>query len=684
MSRHSSLCVGHVWHNRLAPARHAFRYPAYVYAFDLDELPALDRASRVFGHNRRALVALRDADYLGTGPGALRARLRAALAARPAPGGPLRVEDAARIVLVTSARCGGYVFNPVSFFYCFDAAGALLGIVAEVNNTFGDRHVYVLDRPLSPPGAWPARFEHPKEFHVSPFNDRRGDYLFAFADIRRELDIRVELRRDGAVMFKAGLRGALTPWSDRAVLGTLARYPLTALLTVPRITWQAARLFYQRRLPVYRRPAPAHPLTLRVAPPTRLERLACRLALRFLGRVARGHLTLTLPDGATRAWGDPATGRAAALRVRDWRFFGRLVFDGDTGFGESFMAGEWDSPDATALLMLLAENMDTVDDRRLWSSWLGRAGNRLRHALRRNTTRMSRRNIREHYDLSNAFFSLWLDPTMMYSCAIFESPGDTLEQAQRRRLARIIARARIRPGHHVLEIGSGWGGFALAAARQTGCRVTSITLSERQLEFARARARAEGLDQRVRFELCDYRHMTGAFDRIVSIEMLEAVGHEYYGAFFAQCDRLLKPDGLVFLQVITIPDQRYDDYRRAGDWIQKHIFPGGLLPSLTVLSRAMTRHSRLWVESLENIGPHYARTLREWREAFAARRAELERLGYDEAFQRKWEYYFRYCEAGFATRRINNLHLLLTRSGNPALAEPAAAANDAHFVARSG
>ncbi|MBN2704042.1 MAG: class I SAM-dependent methyltransferase, partial [Pontiellaceae bacterium] len=267
-----------------------------------------------------------------------------------------------------------------------------------------------------------------------------------------------------------------------------------------------------------------------------------------------------------------------------------------------------------------------------------------------------------HYDLGNDFYQLFLDnETMMYSAALFQSPEESLPLAQKRKIHRLAELADIREDHHVLEIGCGWGGFAIETAKQTGCRVTGITISEEQYKFAKKRVAQEGLENRVSIELCDYRDLQGRFDRIVSIEMLEAVGHAFYGTFFSTCDRLLNPGGRVALQVITIPDQRYDGYRANPDWIQKHIFPGGMLPSLTELSKAMTQHSAFTVEHLDNIGVYYAETLRRWRSAFEAKREELLQLGYDETFQRKWIYYLCYCEAGFQTRFTNNLHLVLTR-----------------------
>ncbi len=294
---------------------------------------------------------------------------------------------------------------------------------------------------------------------------------------------------------------------------------------------------------------------------------------------------------------------------------------------------------------------------------------KLRYLARRNTLPGSRRNIHRHYDLSNAFFQTFLDDSMAYSCALFSHPGESLEAAQRNKYRSIIEKARIGAGDHVLEIGCGWGGFALEAVRRCGCRVTGITLSRDQHRLARERVREAGLQERIDILFHDYRSIRGRFDKIVSIEMLEAVGHGYFGAFFKRLDRLLAPGGIAVIQVITIPDRRYDAYRRSHDWVRKHIFPGGLLPSLTILTRSMTRHSGLMVDHLENIGDHYALTLAEWHRRFTADRDQAARLGFDRRFQRKWAYYLGTCEAGFRERVLGDLQLVLTREGNRSLSE---------------
>ena len=295
---------------------------------------------------------------------------------------------------------------------------------------------------------------------------------------------------------------------------------------------------------------------------------------------------------------------------------------------------------------------------------LGLLLNRLLNRRKRNSINGSRKNIREHYDLGNSFFSEFLDKRLVYSCGIFRKKSDTLEKAQLNKIHKIIDSAGIRKSDHVLEIGSGWGGFAVETAKRTGCRITSITLSKEQHDYVEALIKRERMEKRVNVELIDYRDMKGSFDRIVSIEMLEAVGHENFASYFKAIDRLLKPDGIAVLQVITTMDHHYKDYRRRIDWIQKHIFPGGHLPSVTALSESMAENSRLYIEALENIGSHYAPTLNEWRRRFSASSENLMALGYDGRFQRKWLYYLYVCEAGFAGRVINDCIITLSRPGN--------------------
>ncbi|MDJ0783508.1 MAG: DUF1365 family protein [Desulfosarcinaceae bacterium] len=659
----SKLYTGHVTHERFHPVRHYLRYPLYVYAFDLAELAALDRRLPLFGTNRRRPVSLHDQDYLAPRAGSIRDKLLEQVAIH------LPAETVARIVMVTSPRLMGYSFNPVSFYYCFSSEDRLLAAVAEVNNTFGEKHIYVL--PVARPNGngFPARFEAKKAFHVSPFNTMGGTYHFSFADIRRELDIAIDLYRDGNHILNARLQGVPRTLTALNQVKTLLRHPVLPLLTIPRIYREAFKLRFRRNLSYHDKPVPRHAMTIRRLPPTGFQRWCRRLTLRHLGRANTGDLSITLPDGRQHRFGRTGTEPRAQLMVNDHRFFSRVVLEADIGLGEAYMHGEWDTEDIPAVLSWFIRNRGTQKDGRFRESLLNQLLEKLRFLSRANTVMGSRRNIRQHYDLSNDFFQTFLDETMAYSCAIFDHPEERLETAQLRKFRAIIDKARLSASDHLLEIGCGWGGFAMEAVRRTGCRVTGITISREQFELARERVRRAGLHDRIHILYQDYRKIEGRFDKIVSIEMLEAVGHAYFGAFFNQLDRLLAPDGIAVLQTITIPDQHYEVYRRSHDWIQKHIFPGGLLPSLTILAQTMTRRSRLMIDHVENIGNHYATTLARWRRRFDANRDTVARLGFDRVFRRKWRYYLGSCEAGFRTRVLGNLQLVLTRQGNRRLME---------------
>lgn len=401
-----------------------------------------------------------------------------------------------------------------------------------------------------------------------------------------------------------------------------------------------------------------------------------RLVLDALAGLTRGCLRLELPEGAVQVIGTAAAGGPIAeIRVRREAFFARCFWSGDIGFAESYLEGEWDSPDLTAVIGHFIRNVEDAPtlsgSRRARAAGLNllRFANRVGHLLRPNTRAIARRNIAQHYDLSNDFFALWLDPSMMYSAARWpaHAPGLTLEEAQREKNDALCRRLRLQPADHVLEIGTGWGGWSIHAARTYGCRVTTVTISREQFEFARRRVREEGLADRVEVQWRDFRDLTGRYDKIVSIEMLEAVGHRHQETFAGVVARLLKPDGLLALQFITCPDSRYGQFRRGVDFIQKHIFPGSLLLSANRMNDLLARAGGFVLHALDDFGPDYARTLRLWREAFRARLDAVRALGFDERFIRKWTYYLCYCEAAFALRNISVVHTLHTRPNNPAL-----------------
>lgn len=652
----SKIYTGALMHERLTPLRHRFDYPVYFFCFDLDELPEIGRRIPFFGYNRFDLFSFYDRDYLQRGPGTLRGKITDLLRTQG-----LDI-NLGKIELVTTARLLGHVFNPASFFYCYDEAGHLRALVTQVNNTFGEMHVYLCTHLTHNAQTGMFHATSDKAFHVSPFFDRTGRYDFVVTLPEAKIDLNVNLYRENKAALLAQMKGTGKPLTKGSLLKTMLCYPLSVFLTLPRIHWQAARLYFQKKLPAYKKPVPSNRMTLRTALPNLRQKLCMTLLFPFFERIVKGRLTLAFPDGTSRVFGGIEPGRDALIQIHHYNFFTRLAKEAGIGLGEGYMEEDWETPDLSAVLNLLIENKPFLEHKNAFFEVLSRWFNRGRHLLRENTIHMSKKNIEAHYDLGNPFYACFLDETWMYSAAFFENDDDDLATAQLRKIHKLIDKAQITADDHVLEVGCGWGSFAIVAAQRTGCRVTGITLSKEQLKLAQERAAAAGVSDRVDFQLCDYRHVTGLYDKIVSIEMLEAVGHEYFDDYFKALDRLLKPEGRIAIQVITIPDDRYESYRMSCDFIQKHIFPGGHLPSLEALEESMRRVSSFRLADREDIGLHYAETLRRWRMRFNAKRAEILKLGYAERLFRAWNYYFSYCEAGFDSKHIHDFQLVLTRS----------------------
>jgi cyclopropane-fatty-acyl-phospholipid synthase len=391
--------------------------------------------------------------------------------------------------------------------------------------------------------------------------------------------------------------------------------------------------------------------------------LAKRVVLRILEKFQEGFLEVVSGEH-TYTGGEPGSELSAVMVIHNERFFSRVVSRGEVGIGESYMDGDWSTPDLPAVLRVGARNLARLQHSNRMVSMLSRWGMRVRHALHDNTLRGSRRNIHAHYDLSNDLFRLFLDPAMAYSSAYFETPEDTLERAQRNKFDRICRKLMLTPNDHLVEVGTGWGGLALHAARQYGCRVTTTTISHQQFEYARELFLQAGLlGSRMEIIEEDYRNLTGQYDKLVSVEMFEAVGLPHYDEFFAACDRVLRPDGAMLLQTITVPDQRFDEYRRNVDWIQTYIFPGVECPAVGEILRSVARCTRMELHHAEEIGQHYARTLAGWREQFLAAAPKVRALGFDERFIRMWEYYLAICEASFRERTLGDYQLLFAKLG---------------------
>jgi cyclopropane-fatty-acyl-phospholipid synthase len=417
-------------------------------------------------------------------------------------------------------------------------------------------------------------------------------------------------------------------------------------------------------------PSETVPLT---RPVYKSKSLSEYFVLKALQKMNKGGLRVNVPDEPSRYFGEPGAPVTARVRIHHPAiFFKQCAFYGDIGLGQAYTEGLWDTDDIKAVIAWFIENLNELQGSNTKSTNIPSVNfltilNWVQHLKRRNSVTMSRRNIAEHYDLGNDFYALWLDPTMTYSSAKFERPDQSLQEAQEAKYEALCQKLHLQPTDHVLEIGCGWGGFALYAAQKYGCRITGVTISQAQANWAKEKIVTAGLQDHITILVEDYRNVTGCYDKIVSIEMLEAVGHQYHSAFFSKCHQVLQPHGLLGVQMITVPDYRYPSLKKSVDWIQRHIFPGSLLLSVGRINQVLLNTSDLFLHDLEDLGNDYARTLATWHQNFNAHVTQVRALGFDEPFLRSWNYYLKYCEAAFATRNISVVQAIYTRPNNKTL-----------------
>lgn len=405
-------------------------------------------------------------------------------------------------------------------------------------------------------------------------------------------------------------------------------------------------------------------LSHRSQAPTQLQRLGRAALTKQLSRLNRGQIEIR-EQGTVERFGSSIarTDLRAHIEIVDPQFWADAAFGGTVGAGESYIHGHWRCDDLTSLVRIMVVNRDVMNE---MEGGLARVSAPLRkglHWLNRNSKEGSKRNIAAHYDLGNDLFRLFLDDTMAYSCGIFERPNATLYEASIAKFDAACRALKLTANDHLLEIGTGWGGLAIYAARNYGCKVTTTTISRAQYEVARERVAAAGLEDRVELLLSDYRDLQGRYDKLVSIEMIEAVGHDFLPSYLAQCSELLKPQGALLLQAITIQDQIYESALRNVDFIQRYVFPGSFIPSITAIADALTNSTDMKITRLDDIGPHYATTLRHWRTAFVANLERVRALGYSEEFTRLWEFYLCYCEGGFLERQLGTVQMLMVKPG---------------------
>lgn len=394
-----------------------------------------------------------------------------------------------------------------------------------------------------------------------------------------------------------------------------------------------------------------------------------KVIIELLSKMNQGTLNLILPTGELVKIGNGLNEIVATIEVKNNYFFKRCVLYGDIGFGEAYVDGDWETDNISNVIKWILLNVDNAptasgSQAQAFALNILKFFNTIYHKKRANSINGSRKNISEHYDLDNNFFGLFLDPTMTYSCAYFKKEGMSLQEAQIEKYERLCEQLKLKPTDHVLEIGSGWGQNAIHIARQYGCKVTTVTISEEQYKLTKERVEKEKLTDKINILLKDYRLIEGKFDKIVSIEMLEAVGHKFLEVYFKKCNDLLKKDGILAIQVITCPDSRYESLKNGVDWIQKHIFPGSLLPSVSTINKAINNTSDMTLVDLKDMGLHYARTLSAWQKEFNQQLSEVKKMGFDERFIRKWNYYFSYCEAAFEMRNIHVMQMVYARPNN--------------------
>lgn len=657
---------GKVFHTRTTPLKHEFEYPVYFYAFNLDKLAEIAKNTPLFSYNKKNITSIFDSDYLNDDPDkTIKEKLFEYLKDK------VNINLINSVYLVTSARYFNYVFNPVSFYYCFNIKNEILCIVAEVNNTFKERHLYFLTNSEESNKINNKFLKHytvPKDFHVSPFYAMKGDYDFWFSSLSPKLEIRINVLQAGKPDFFAKQVAEAFELNGKTQLKIILSYPLTASLTMPRILYQAYKLKFIRRLKVYKRPYAKSTFTIKKANIKKRQILGINRVCDKLKKCSNGILTLEMPDGNKIKFGKPSNDFNAYIKVNDYDFFWKILKGGPVAFGETYTKNYWSSPNLTAVIEWSIANRANIENSRSnILEVISRIKNYFSHLLNNNSIKGSRKNISAHYDLSNDFFKLFLDESLSYSSAFFKSENEDLKSAQLNKIDRMLDKLKLNEHKHLLEIGTGWGALAIRATKKTGCKVTSVTISKEQYEFAKERVKKEGLTDKIHIKLLDFRKIKGNFDALISVEMLEAVGAKNYKPFFKMCEKVLKPNALMVLQVITIPDFRFKGLKKRCDWIQKYIFPGSLIPSLTALGNAASNASNFSFEELDNIGIHYAKTLKIWKETFNSKLKEVRELGFDSEFINMWNYYLSYCEAAFSSRTLGTHQILMSRPNNDEL-----------------
>ena len=643
----NAIIAGRTTHTRHAPTPHYFNYPLVWIRCDIRQL-----SQTPLGYNKRRLWSIHDADYLEPTPESLESKLANHMTT-------MHFQfPVTHIQLLTMPRYLGRPFKPINLYLLYHS-DTLVGLIAEVTNTYKESYLYQCDRRHK---TGPNHFQIQKPFHVSPFLNETGYYHFNITNTVSELLVVIDYYQDNKKILTATFGGKPRPLSRWQLLKTAITHPLSNALVLPRIFKQAIILYYKKNLDANFKPITKN--IIRTMPLSLSHRLIWKALSQRLEQLKHGCLTFILPDGSQKKFGDPTSSLRAQISINNTWFFSTLARKGEIGFAQTYIRGYWQTPSLADLLKLILINCTLVQGMSNGAWWYRLYLKMAKRKESINTVDQSKANIQDHYDISNDFYSLFLDETKLYSSALFNDESESLGTAQQRKLQALIEPMNLAPSDHVLEIGSGWGGMAVYLAKTIGCRVTTITLSQEQYDWTNRLIQDEGLHDTITVQLQDYRTLSGQYDHIVSIEMIEAVGHKFLPDYFRQLNQLVKPGGRVVLQAITYPNHDYKRYKTSMDFIKHSIFPGGHLPSLETITSLTRQITSLRLVTANNIASSYAITLKKWAENLQENHDAAKKLGFSPDFLRRWMYYFAYCEAAFSSDYLGVYQLQFKRNAS--------------------
>ena len=628
------LIIGHTEHNRVNTNK--FKYPLYMLEVDTSQLKQLN-AKTLIGYNQTNLLSIHDSDFLYDNNKSIDEKIRPILKEYK------RHQSIEKTILITIPRFIKKTFRPVNFFLSYDKHNELIGMIAEVTNTYKESYFYKVEK-----NEQSKRIIIDKEFHVSPFFEEKGSYEFNIIDNHNTFEVHMNYEIDGKKIFYANFVGKKYELTKKMIAKITIQYPLTCLLVYPRILYQAAILKFKKKLNHFSKPNLPKNNVLRHQPVTMFQNIVLKKLRNNGKKIKFGQCNITFPNIEPIHLGNKKNGIQANINVQSMSFLKSVQTSGEIGLGESYMKGEWTSNKPANVIAFMIENKKQLD-KSFNGVFYKTISNIIKHRKKHNSKKNSKKNIQEHYDLGNDFYKLFLDNTMIYSSGLFKNKKDTLEDSQKQKVDTLISKLNIKENDHVLEIGSGWGYTALTLAQQYKCKVTTITLSHEQKKYTEELIKKNNCDHLITVKIEDYRTVKGEFDAIISIEMIEAVGHKYLSNYFEVCNNRLKKNGVLAIQAITYPDKYYKHYNNGTDFIRKHIFPGGHLPSLEIIKKIINKHTQLDEFNKLNIAQSYATTLTHWRDSLLSKKDQLYKMGFSDAFINKWDYYFAYCEAAFST-----------------------------------